>query len=354
MGGQNVNASQYLTRPSNVLPEQLLNMGQNLGTQTQGIRNQALQWQAQHPLQTYIPNLPGMQQLAKQEATLNAANSRALEKSISPATAALRESLPQQLQQDFLEASGTGSTNPYRQQDLAQLFGSGLQDSTIGKSAYFDTNTAQGLARKQAAEQAVQNYLAQNQAPVAGLDPGALVSAQQAAQAQAVANRNANQQGILGSTQANLQSTSDWINSQMANAGQAVNANQQNWQNYQQALYNAAAQNAASNNATTGALIGTAGSVLGGVAGGLVGGPMGAMAGSSLGGMAGNGLSRSATGAQIPMNANYDPSAYSGMTQLATNSPMAYNTAPTFQQVVQGGSGLNYSGNPFSSYNLTS
>jgi len=274
MGGS-VNAGSFISPPSNVLPEQLLTMGQGLGQQTQNLRNQALMWQAQHPTQSYMPNLPGMQKLAEQEAYLNAANSQALEKAMSPDAAALRQALPKQLASDLTAASGVGASSPYTQQNLAQLFGSGMQDSTIGKSAYFDTNTAQGLARKQAAEQAAANYLAQNQAPTAGLDPGALVSAQQAAQAQAVQNANANQANIMGSTQANLQSTSDWINSQMANASQAVGANQQNWQNYQQALLNAAAGNRASQNATTGALVSAAGTIGGAALGGGFGGVLG-------------------------------------------------------------------------------
>jgi hypothetical protein len=295
MGGQNVNASQYIQPPSNVLPEQILTMGQQLGSQGLNLQNQNLMWQAKNPTQSYIPNIPGMQKLAQQEAEINAANSQALEKAMSPATAALRQSLPLQLQQDLQMASGSSATSPYRQQDLANLFGSGLQDSTIGKSAYFDVNTVQGLARRQAAEQAVQNYLAQTQAPTAGLDPGALVSAQQAGQAQAVQNRNANLQNVLGGAQANAQSVSNWINSQMANAGGAANAQQQNWQNYQQALYNAAAQNAAQQNAITGSEIGAAGTIGGAVLGSVLAPGVGTALGAGLGEAAAGAFSPSST-----------------------------------------------------------
>ena len=355
MGGS-VNAGSFISPPSNTLSEQVLKMDMGLGQQTQNLRNQALMWQAQHPTQSYMPNLPGMQKLAEQEAYLNAANSQALEKAMSPDAAALRQALPKQLAADLTASSGVGASSPYTQQNLAQLFGSGMQDSTIGKSAYFDTNTAQGLARKQAAEQAAANYLAQNQAPTAGLDPGALVSAQQAAQAQAVHNQNANQNAVMGSTQANLQSTSDWINSQMANASQLVGSDQQNWQNYQQALLNAAAGNRASQNATTGALVSAAGTIGGAALGGGFGGVLGnALAqginrGTGLT-SSGSGYNSPSTGSQIPSNASYNPTAYSGFTQASTNSPMAYNASPTFQQIVQGNTGLNYSGNPFSSYN---
>jgi hypothetical protein len=266
--------------------EMMLASQMNLGEQTQGLRNQAMMFQARNPMKSYTPDIPGMQELAQQEATLNAANSQALERAMSPDTAALRQALPKQLAQDLAQSSGAGASSPYTQQNLARLFGSGMQDSTIGKSAYFDLNTAEGMARRQQAEQAAQNYLAQNQAPNAGLDPGALVSAQQAARAQAVQNANANRASILGSTQANLQSTSDWINNMMGNESQAINASQQNWQNYQQALYNAAAQNAANQNATTGALIGAAGTI----GGAALGGPMGAMIGGSLAKMGSNAL----------------------------------------------------------------
>ena len=261
MGGANVTPN--FSAPSDALSEQLLKGAFSTGqTALQG-RNANAMWQAQHPLESYMANIPGMQKLANQEATLNAANSAILEKASNPGAYAMRQALPQALAADLAQTSGGTAGNAYKQQELANLFGSGLQNSTIGNSALFDANTLQGKALRTQSEQAAQNYLAQNQAPVAGLDPGQLVAAKQAGQASAVQNRNQFLQGVMNTAQGNAQSTSDWINNLMGNTSQAVGAHQQNWQNYQQALYNAAAQNAASQNAITGAEIGAAGNIAG-------------------------------------------------------------------------------------------
>jgi hypothetical protein len=273
MGGARVTPN-YST-PSDVLSEALLTNSFKNGLQALQMRNDNAMWQAQHPFESYMANIPGMQKLANQEATLNAANSAILEKASNPGAYAMRQALPQALAADLAQTSGGTAGNAYKQQELANLFGTGLQNSTIGNSALFDANTIQGKALRTQAEQAAQNYLAQNQAPVAGLDPGQLVAAQQASQAGAVQNKNQFLQGVMNTAQGNTQSTSDWINNLMGNTSQSVGAHQQNWQNYQQALYNAAAQNAASQNATTGAVISAAGTIGGAALGGGFGGVLG-------------------------------------------------------------------------------
>jgi len=135
-------------------------------------------------------------------------------------------------------------------QGLQNYLGTGLQDSTIGKSGFFDQATREAQALR--AQNLAQAAQAIGAAPVAGIDPAAAVAASQQAQANALAQRNAARQGGLQGAQQNLQSTTDWINQMMGATSQAVNKEQQEWQNYQQAMINAAAQNQAGSNAILG------------------------------------------------------------------------------------------------------
>ena len=147
---------------------------------------------------------------------------------------------------------------------LQNYLQTGLQDSTIGKSGFFDQATQQAQALR--AQNLAQVAQAIGNAPVAGIDPAAAVAAGQQAQAQALAQRNALRQGGWQGAQQNLQSTTDWINQMMGATSQAVNKEQQEWQNYQQGVMNAAAQNAAGSNAMTGSYIGAGGAALGAAA----------------------------------------------------------------------------------------
>ena len=167
---------------------------------------------------------------------------------------------------------------------LEHYLGSGLQDSTVGRSGFFDQATAQGQALREAGARQAQGII--GQAPVVGITPSSGAEQLQGASAQqakqGVAGINAAVQGGQGQAQ----STQDWINQMMGSQSQAVNAHNQNWQNYQQAMYQGAVNNAASQNAAQGAMWKQGGQLLGmagGAAIGSLGGPMGTMVGAGLG-----------------------------------------------------------------------
>ena len=167
---------------------------------------------------------------------------------------------------------------------LENYLGSGLQDSTVGRSGFFDQATAQGQALREAGARQAQGII--GQAPVVGINPSSGAEQLQGASAQqakqGVAGINAAVQGGQGQAQ----STQDWINQMMGSQSQAVNAHNQNWQNYQQAMYQGAVNNAASQNAAQGAMWKQGGQLLGmagGAAIGSLGGPMGTMVGAGLG-----------------------------------------------------------------------
>jgi hypothetical protein len=93
---------------------------------------------------------------------------------------------------------------------------------------------------------------------------------------------------LAGQQAGNYQSMSDFLNKSMSGALSLNQANRQEWRDYQNALSQISAQNAANQNATTGALIGAAGSIGGAALGSMlmpgVGTTVGATTGAALAG----------------------------------------------------------------------
>jgi hypothetical protein len=240
-----------------------------------------------------------------------------------------------------------GTANPFSWQDelgqwtktsgLQNYLQTGLQDSTIGKSGFFDQATAQ--AQDLRAKNLALAQQAIGQAPVAGIDPAQAVAATQAANAQALQQREAARQAGYGLARANQQSATDWINQMMGSTSQAVNKQQQEWQNYQQAAMQAAAQNQASQNALIGAGIGAAGTIAGSALAGPVGGAL-------VGGLASAGA-KSAMGG----GGTTPASAYTGFGQASASQPNYLSGSPSFAQAVNPAS--QYFGNPFSNAGIT-
>jgi hypothetical protein len=115
-----------------------------------------------------------------------------------------------------------------------------------------------------------QGYLAQTPAPVGGLDPASIIQAEMAAKNQNLQAMQQYQQNVLASGQRLQQSTSDWINQNLGELQQANNVAQQNKQNYEQAMYQNAVQNAASGNAQQGQMIGAGGAIAGAALGAAI------------------------------------------------------------------------------------
>jgi len=162
---------------------------------------------------------------------------------------------------------------------LQNYLQTGLQDSTINKSGFYDRATAEAQALRAKTLAEAQGII--GQAPIAGIDPATAVSALQNADAQAIQQRNTARQAGFANAAGQQQSTTDWINQMMGSTGQAVNAQQQAWQNYQQAMINQAAQKQAEQNA----LIGTGIAAAGTIGGAAVAGPIGAAIGGGLAGL---------------------------------------------------------------------
>ena len=234
--------SSYVNAPSLAPQAALVNGDGQLGAQMLANQGNMLNSEAQIAPQQNNPDIwggGGAEQSATAAANYNAFQSQKLENQYSPATAALRQALP--------KALGADLSNDYMKtltpELMSQLFSSGANtNSTVGQSAYLDSASAASQALRKQAESASQSYLAQNQAPVAGLDPGAVASAKMQANAQNTAQNNALVQNVAAGANNLGTSAADYVNNLMGQTSQAVGSDQANWQNYQQAMYNSAMQ----------------------------------------------------------------------------------------------------------------
>jgi hypothetical protein len=267
MGSSSVNPSNYISMPNNQLQMlELQNQG-NLGAQGLANQNQLIQFGANMPIETYNPDIfgaTGAGETANKVANVAAFRNKQLEQQQNPEAAKAREALYsaglQDVSPDFWQKQMDQWT---KSSGLANAIQTGTSPtSEFGRSAFYDAATPQGQAFR-SANLAQAQQLIGNAPTNAYIDPASAISAQQTAEAGGVQARNNRLQSILGQEAGQNQSTMDWINQMMGSESQAVNAFDQNWQNYNQAMLQGATNNAASQNAMTGNLIG-AGGALGG------------------------------------------------------------------------------------------
>jgi len=274
--GASVDPSAFITRPDYTVSAAQLGMQSALGAQQMAQQNRLLGYAANMPLESWTPDIwgqDGMSTQAGEIAAINSFKSRELEKQTNPEMAALRQSLPAAMQEDLSPGSWQKQMDQWaKRAGLAKYLGSGMADSTVGKSALYDAGTLEGMAMRRANLDRAQGYLGANPAPNAGLDVGSILGAQQAAKAQGMQQRASFQEGMLGRTQGAAQSTTDWINQMMSSTNQAAEANKKDWQNYQQAMLQGAQHNADGTNALIGAGIGAVGQLGGAAIGAGMGG----------------------------------------------------------------------------------
>jgi hypothetical protein len=292
-GAKTVDASKYISKPD---PKSMydITMAQSLGQQ-RGLQQQA------DLLSYYTQMPPEMQRFdaaktSKQAAEFGMANlerSKEFERLTDPATAKMRAELGSKVAEiTNLDAARKWGEQLGLKSGLMRGMQSGLgSDSLIGRSAIYDAATEAGRQARLQNLQLQQGYLARTQAPVGGLDPAALISAEQAAKAQNMAALQQWQQGAFSGAGRIGQSTTDWINSNLGQLSAINQTGRQDQRNYEQAMYNAAALKAQQENAMKQAYISAAGQIVGAVGGAMIGGPMGAAAGSKLGSMFGGGKS---------------------------------------------------------------
>jgi hypothetical protein len=275
MGASTVDPSAFISRPDPQLSVAQLEMQSALGRQQLEQQQRLLGYAAQMPMESWSPDIwgqSGMNTKAAQIAAINDFQTRKLEEQNSPELAKLRQMLPGQIAEDLNGSGWQKQMEEWaRTKGISQYLGSGLQDSTIGRSALFDQSTIEGMAMKRANQQAAAQLLAANPEVNVGLDTGSILGAEQQAAASGMQQRTGFRDALLGRTEGAAQGASDWINTMIASANNAAENYKKEWKDYSNAMLEGAQKAADSKNAMTSAYIGAAGSVLGGAAGGAFG-----------------------------------------------------------------------------------
>jgi hypothetical protein len=200
----------------------------------------------------------------------NITRSRQLESLTDPATARMRSQMGGKVAElSDLAAIHKNMDDLAKRQGLTSGYTAGL-GGTIGRAAMYDASTEAGRQARLRSLALQQGYLAQTPAPVGGLDPATAIQAEMQAKAANLQAMQQYQQNVMVGGQRLQQSTSDWINNNLGELNQANQVAQQNKQNYEQAMYNNAVQNAASKNALTGQMIGAGGAVAGAAVGAAI------------------------------------------------------------------------------------
>lgn len=284
MGGQQVNPGNYISKPDNTVETMTLqaklaadNLNFQLGML--GFEQQAKAQERALKLAAQLrPNLQRFDasktsQEAAELGIANLARSRQYEEITDPETAKMRRQIGKRVAEATSSEALQKQMNEWaKKKGITELDQTGIStDSTIARSALFDqaTQAARQLNLENLAAQ--QGYLSGTQAPMGGIDPGALMEAKQATESSNLANISGWQQNIINAARGmQLQAPVFVPTAGYQDILSLQQANQQNRQNYQQAMYQAAAQNAASGNQMTGAYIGAGGAVAGAALGAVI------------------------------------------------------------------------------------
>jgi len=300
MGAAPPNPADFMPRPNFEIDAMKLALE---GEQGRGLLDQQMKqlgYAANAPLESFTPDVwgpQGMQTQAAQIAAINAFAAKKNEQETNPDAAAIREELPKMIRADLSEDAWKKRMQAWaRSAGLMGNLKTGLGDSTVGRSALFDAATQEGdQIRKERKAEAAQ-FLAANPLQDVGLDAGSLLSADQAARQNAMAQRMGFRDAMLGQVGQATQSTSDWLNRMGESMSKSSDKYKQDWANYGQAMYGAAKQAAEQKSKTLGTVAQIGGTVLGS----MVGMPM---LGALAGGVAGAALGGSGTGGADMMSA---------------------------------------------------
>jgi hypothetical protein len=269
-GAKTVNARKYISRPDSSNDIAILMAMQQAQMQQQA-QQAALMKAASEmpPEQQFYDPLKQSKRLAE-IGMANAQKAKELEMQASPEAAAIREAQAREL---ALLTSPQGANQYINQwtgrQGLIQGLETGLQDSSIGRAAMYDSalKARQNYEQQNLALQ--QQLLQQTQAPVGGIDPASSISAQQAAQARNLQSMQNWKNSMYGNVGAYNQSTADQMAQMGVNFQNLQETAAQDKQNYTNAMMQNQAQNEAGRNAMNSAYLQAGGSIIQGAAGGI-------------------------------------------------------------------------------------
>jgi hypothetical protein len=282
MGGvATVTPGKYLSRPDYTTDATILAQKQDIGKQM--LEGQIAGLQTQEKLfDLYSKTQPLLQSFdaertSKEAGELglsNLARSRQYEQMASPASARMRQQLPEQVEQATSPAAFQDLMDQWLQKKgIARSISSGVDpSSTFGRSSIADMSTEEGRRKMLENISIRQGFLGSQQAPTGGLDPGALIGGRMASESQNLGALADWQRNIFAGAQQmgeglgqSRQNAYEYLSKNMGEILNLQQTQRANRRMQEQQGYDAAVQNAQSQNARTGALIG-AGAGVGGAA----------------------------------------------------------------------------------------
>lgn len=270
MGGSNVDVSKIPQVDSNWQYPLLASKREAGATMLQG-QGETLVEFAKAPPKPQVFDTERLSKEASEFGLQNKFQSQEIEKLTSPETARMREQMGGRIALlTDIEASKQSMDDWAKSRGLMSGFSTGIGAGTIGRSAMYDAATQAGRDARLRNLAIQQGYLAQTPAPIGGLDPATAIQAEMQAKAANLEAMQRYQQNVFQGGQRLQQSTSDWINQNLGELQQANQVQQQNKQQREEMMYQAAVQNAASQNAMTGTLIGAGGAVAGAALGAAI------------------------------------------------------------------------------------
>ena len=268
MGGST--SSPQIPKPDDTSMYALLAAKQAAGGQYLQSQGELVKAYAQLPPRTQTFDAGRTSKEAAEFGLENITRSRELERLTDPEAARMRSQMGGRVAElSDITATQRSMDELAKKQGLTSGYTTGL-GGTIGRAAIYDAGTEAGRQARLQNLALQQGYLAQTPAPIGGLDPASAIQAEMAAKAANLQAMQQYQQSVLASGQRLQQSTSDFINQNLGELSQANQVSQQNKQNYEQAMYSNAVQNAASQNAMTGQMIGAGGAVAGAALGAAI------------------------------------------------------------------------------------
>lgn len=270
MGGSTVDASKIPQADQSwMLP--LLESKRATGAAILQGQGETLQQYAKMPPKPQVFDSQKVSREAAEFGIENKIKSREIEPLLDPEAARMRREIGSQVAHlTDIQATKEGMDEWAKKQGLFYGYNTGLGAGTIGRSAVFDASTQAGRDRMLRNLQIQQGYLAQTPAPIGGLDPATAIQAEMAAKAANLEAMQRFQQNVFAGGQKLQQSTSDFINQNLGELQQVNQIQQQNKQQREQMIYEAAVNDAARKNNLTGAYIGAGGAVAGAALGAAI------------------------------------------------------------------------------------
>lgn len=213
-----------------------------------------LQLAAATPPQMLEYNAPQISQQAYEFGLQNVARSREAEQMLDPALARMRLGLSERVEQATSKDEFKSFMDRWaKERGISSIAASGIDPaSTVGRSAIYDEGTEAGRKFNLENLAALQGYVSGTPAPSGGIDPGALISGQEAAKAANVGQMNQFQQQQMANAFGLNQDYMGWVNRMMGETISGTQAEQENLRNYREMLINDIVERANADNLARG------------------------------------------------------------------------------------------------------